>query len=200
MHISSAAPVLADGDLAVLVPVVGGGVALLVLLALRSSAAVRTVVLGCAAGATFGTTAALVRLLADRIASDGAGGLVGWATPVVVATAVVGLLLEQAAYKSGRLGVAVAGCIVIDPLVAVGVGALALHQPARFAHPFLAVAEALVVVAGVVLLASKTAAPTPRTDPHRVARLDRCPHVPQLRLPTSARAHSDWFFGNGPPA
>jgi hypothetical protein len=167
MHVSTAPPALADRDLALLIPVVGGGLGVLVALALRSSAGVRTVLLACNAGAMFGTTAALVRLLTHRIAIDGAAGLVGWATPVAVATAVMGMLLEQAAYKSGQLGVAVGGYTVTDPLVAVAVGAWLLHQPARFEHPLLSVAEALTVVAGVVLLARKPAAPTPRADAPR---------------------------------
>ena len=170
MHVSSAPPVLENGDLVLLLPVVGGGLVLLVVLALRSSAAVRTVLLACSAGAMFGTTAALVRLLTYRVASDGAAGLVGWATPVVIATAVMGLLLEQAAYKSGHLGAAVAGFTVTDPLVAVAVGAWVLHQPARAEHPLLSVAEALVVVVGVVLLAGETATQTPRTEAPRRRR------------------------------
>jgi hypothetical protein len=165
MHVSTAPPVLHDRDLALLVPVVGGGLVVLVLLAARSSAALRTLLLGCSAGAMFGTTAALVRLLTHRVAADGASGLVGWVTPVVIATAVVGLLLEQAAYKSGHLGVAVGGYTVTDPLVAVAVGAWVLHQPARAGHPLLSVAEAIVVITGVVLLARSTAAPRPPADP-----------------------------------
>jgi hypothetical protein len=108
-----------------------------------------------------------VRLLAHRIASDGAAGLASWATPVLAAAAIAGLLLEQAAYKSGHLGVAVAGYTVTDPLVAVAVGACVLHQPASTEHPALAVVEALVVVAGVVLLAVHTLAPAPRVEPSR---------------------------------
>lgn len=169
MHVSLAPPSLADDDLALLVPVVAGGLAVLVSLALRAPSPTRTVLLGCGAGAAFGTTAALTRLLAHRIVSDGAAGLISWATPVLVAIAITGLLLEQAAYKSGHLGVAVAGCTVIDPLVAVAVGAYVLHQPASSGHPVLSVAEALVVVAGVVLLTANSRAPTPRQPAGAVA-------------------------------
>jgi hypothetical protein len=169
MRISTAPPALKDGHLALLVPVVGGALVLLVVLATRSSAALRTLLLGCSAGALFGTTAALVRLLTQRIATDGAAGLLGWATPVVIGTAVMGLLLEQAAYKSGHLGVAVSGYTVTDPVVAVVVGACLLHQPAHAEHPLLSVAEALVVVAGVVLLARSTAAPVAASPRRRAA-------------------------------
>jgi hypothetical protein len=204
VHVSTTPPVLEDADLALLVPVIGGGLVVLVGLALRSSGgAVRTVLLGCAAGATFGTTAALVRLLTARIASDGAAGLVSWATPVVVGTAVLGLLLEQAAYKSGHLGVAVAGYTVTDPLVAVAVGALVLHQSARTEHPLLSAAEALVVVAGVVLLARKAAAPTPRADaPQRRRAAKTAPTAavvcgPPGRAPAGAAA--SWTRAPSPP-
>src|SRR5581483_2126973 len=106
-------------------------------------------------------TAALVRLLTHRVELHGASGLVGWVTPVIAVTAVAGLLLEQGAYKSGHLGVAVAGYTVTDPLVAVTLGALVLHQPARASHPLWAAGEALVVMTGVVLLARATNAPRP---------------------------------------
>jgi hypothetical protein len=174
LHVPAAPPALDDGNLALLVPVVGGGLALLVLLALRSSAAGRTVMLGCGAGAAFGTTAALVRLVTHRIAADGAAGLVGWVTPVVVGTAVIGLLLEQAAYESGHLGVAVAGYTVTDPIVAVVVGACVLHQPASSEHPLLSLAEALVVVAGVVLLAGKADGATAPAASTRVHIVPAC--------------------------
>ena len=132
--------------------------AVLTLVALRASGALRTLLLGCGSGIAFGATAALVRLLAHRVELHGVSGLVGWVSPVIAVTAVAGLLLEQGAYKSGHLGVAVAGYTVTDPLVAVALGAWVLHQPARASHPLWAAGEALVVMTGVVLLARATAA------------------------------------------
>jgi hypothetical protein len=145
----------------VLAPVVGGGLAVLTLVALRASGALRTLLLGCGSGAAFGATAALVRLLTHRVELHGVSGLVGWVSPVIAVTAVAGLLLEQGAYKSGHLGVAVAGYTVTDPLVAVALGAWVLHQPARASHPLWAAGEVLVVMAGVILLARATATPKP---------------------------------------
>lgn len=165
MKVSTAEPALSGHDLAVLAPAVGGGLAVLTLVALRASGALRTLLLGCGSGAAFGVTAALVRLLTHRVELHGASGLVGWVTPVVAVTAVAGLLLEQGAYKSGHLGVAVAGYTVTDPLVAVALGAWVLHQPARASHPLLAAGEVLVVMTGVVLLARLTAAPSPQPYP-----------------------------------
>jgi drug/metabolite transporter (DMT)-like permease len=162
MKVSTAEPALSGHDLAVLAPVAVGGLALLTLVALRASGALRTLLLGCGSGAAFGVTAALVRLLTHRVEVHGASGLVGWVTPVIAVTAVAGLLLEQGAYKSGHLGVAVAGYTVTDPLVAVVLGAWVLHQPARASHPLWAAGEALVVMTGVVLLARATAAPGPQ--------------------------------------
>jgi drug/metabolite transporter (DMT)-like permease len=159
MKISSAEPALSGRDLAVLAPVVVGGLAVLTLVALRASGALRTLLLGCGSGAAFGVTAALVRLLAHRVELHGASGLVGWASPVIAVTAVAGLLLEQGAYKSGHLGVAVIGYTITDPLVAVALGAWVLHQPARASHPLQAAGEALVVMTGVVLLARTATAP-----------------------------------------
>ena len=161
MKVSTAEPALSGHDLAVLAPAVGGGLAVLTLAALRASGALRTLLLGCGSGAAFGVTAALVRLLTHRVELHGASGLVGWVTPVIAVTAVAGLLLEQGAYKSGHLGVAVAGYTVTDPLVAVALGAWVLHQPARASHPLVAAAEAMVVMTGVILLARATAASRP---------------------------------------
>ena len=131
MKVSTAEPVLSGRDLAVLAPAVVGGLAVLTLVALRASGALRTLLLGCGSGIAFGATAALVRLLAHRVELHGVSGLVGWVSPVIAVTAVAGLLLEQGAYKSGHLGVAVAGYTITDPLVAVAIGAWVLHQPAR---------------------------------------------------------------------
>ena len=135
MKVSTAEPALSGHDLAVLAPAVGGGLAVLTLVALRASGALRTLLLGCGSGVAFGATAALVRLLTHRVELHGVSGLVGWVSPVIAVTAVAGLLLEQGAYKSGHLGVAVAGYTVTDPLVAVALGAWVLHQPARASHP-----------------------------------------------------------------
>jgi drug/metabolite transporter (DMT)-like permease len=152
MKVSTAEPVLSGHDLAMLAPAVGGGLAVLTFAALRASGALRTLLLGCGSGTAFGVTAALVRLLTHRVELHGASGLIGWVSPVIAVTAVAGLLLEQGAYKSGHLGVAVAGYTVTDPLVAVALGALVLHQPARASHPLWAAGEALVAMTGIVLL------------------------------------------------
>jgi drug/metabolite transporter (DMT)-like permease len=165
MKVSTAEPVLSGHDLAMLAPAVAGGLAVLTLVALRASGALRTLLLGCGSGTAFGVTAALVRLLTHRVELHGASGLIGWVSPVIAVTAVAGLLLEQGAYKSGHLGVAVAGYTVTDPLVAVALGALVLHQPARASHPLWAAGEALVAMTGVVLLARATARPQPRPYP-----------------------------------
>jgi drug/metabolite transporter (DMT)-like permease len=178
MKVSTAEPVLSGHDLAVLVPAVAGGLAVLTLVALRASGALRTLLLGCGSGLAFGATAALVRLLTHRVELHGASGLVGWVSPVIAVTAVAGLLLEQGAYKSGHLGVAVAGYTVTDPLVAVAIGAWVLHQPAHASHPLWAAGEALVVMTGVVLLARTT---TASYRPPAVVPGPRQPEVTETR-------------------
>ncbi len=174
MKVSAAEPVLSGRALAVLAPAVVGALGILTLVALRASGALRTLLLGCGSGIAFGTTAALVRLLSHRVELHGAAGLIGWVTPVIAVTAVTGLLLEQGAYKSGHLGVAVAGYTVTDPLVAVALGAWVLHEPASFGHPLWAAGEALVVMTGVVLLARTT------TASHRPPAAVPAPRQPEL--------------------
>ncbi|HEY2265186.1 MAG TPA: DMT family transporter [Streptosporangiaceae bacterium] len=177
MKVSAAEPVLSGRALAVLAPAVAGALGIVTLVALRASGAVRTLLLGCGSGIAFGTTAALVRLLAHRVELHGAAGLIGWVSPVIAVTAVAGLLLEQGAYKSGHLGVAVAGYTITDPLVAVVLGAWVLHQPARAAHPLWAAGEALVVMAGVVLLARTT------TASHQPPAAVPAPRQPEVTQP-----------------
>ncbi len=161
LHITDAPPSITGAGLIALTCLTAVALVGTIIAARRAGGAARTMLLACGAGVAFGVTAALASLLAHDIASHGVVALVSWATPIVVAAAVTGVLLEQAAYKSGHLAVAVAGMAVTDPLVAVLAGAALLHQPAGVAHPLLALVEAAVVAVGVVQLARITAAPQP---------------------------------------
>ena len=163
MRLTDSTPTLSPRGLVELAAGVAVGVGGLAVVALRVSGTARTLVLGCGAGAAFGVSAALVRLLAHRISVDGVSGLFGWLTPVLALTAIGGLLLEQGAYKSGHLGAAVAGTTITDPLVAVLVGAWVVHQPVQLAHPVIAYLSAGALAAGVALLARCIPPAPPRT-------------------------------------
>ncbi len=153
LQVPAASPVLLPGRLLLLVGATATVLGALVLGARATSGSVRTVLLAGAAGTSFAVTAALVRVLTHRVATSGPAGLLSWITAVVIVNAVTGLLLEQAAYKSGRLPAAVGVMTVVDPLVAVAVGAAVLDQPASVDHPLLAASEAAVVTIGIAALA-----------------------------------------------
>jgi cytochrome P450 len=153
LQLPAAPPLLTPGGLLLLVGATTGCLGLLVAAARATSGSVRTVLLSCAAGTSFAVTAALVRAITHQVAASGPAGLLSWTTPAMCVNAVTGLLLEQAAYKSGRLGAAVGVMTVIDPLVAVAVGATVLGQPVSVEHPALAAVEATVVTIGIAALA-----------------------------------------------
>ncbi|NCT90806.1 hypothetical protein GXB85_07575 [Cellulomonas sp. APG4] len=144
---------------------VGAGVAVLVLVvALRTVAgSVRSGTARCLATATagasaFGLVSVFVRVLSEVVTSDGvttgAARVLGTAGGLVVALVVGGWLVQQA-YHAGSPELVIACLTVVDPIVAVLLGALVLGEgagtsPATWA--LLAVA-AVAATAGVLVLA-----------------------------------------------
>ncbi|MGH3318837.1 MAG: DMT family transporter [Streptosporangiaceae bacterium] len=175
-------PDLGGFDLIVVAGLAGAGLAL-ALVAGRGTGVPRSLALACGAGVAFGVTSALIRVLAYRATDAGVSGLIGWPSLVITCVACGGLLLEQAAYKTDRLGVVIAVITVVDPLVAITVGALVLGEPVRMGHPLLVTAEGLAMVVGVITLARSAGgtsrARRPDTSPYPTgAGLGtRCPRV-----------------------
>jgi drug/metabolite transporter (DMT)-like permease len=101
----------------------------LAVVAARTTGRVRC--LACAAGGAvaFGLVSAVVRAVSLQIAAGTAtaAGVLGAAAGVAVALAVGGWLVQQA-MAAGRPAVVVAVLTVVDPLVAVGSGALVLGE------------------------------------------------------------------------
>jgi cytochrome P450/drug/metabolite transporter (DMT)-like permease len=153
LQLPAAPPVLPPGRLLLLVGATAGGLGALVVASRATSGAIRTLLLASAAGTSFAVTAALVRPITHQVATSGPAGLLSWTTLAMTVNAVIGLLLEQAAYKSGHLAAAVGVMTVVDPLVAVAVGTAVLGQPVSVDHPMLAAAEAAVVTLGIAALA-----------------------------------------------
>ena len=106
-----------------------------------------------------------------------ADGITGAATDpqalVVAAAVATGAVLEQGAYKTGRLAPVVAIMTVLDPLACIGLGWFALHQPATVQAPALAGGAAVVIVAATAVLSrglhptgsSRARQPQPRRSP-----------------------------------
>jgi drug/metabolite transporter (DMT)-like permease len=159
----------AGGSVALAAVVVATCVTLILLVAARVSGSARTVLLAGAAAALLGLGSALARTL---LASDLSWAtIVAWGTPLLAGCAIAGTSLEQTAYKSGRLAVTVAVMTVVDPLVAIGIGAGALGQPVRFTMPAITALAAAMVVTGVITLARHTFPPVPAAQPEPARRV-----------------------------
>ncbi len=158
----------AGGSVALAAVIIACCVTLILLVAARLSGAARTVLLAGGAAALLGLGSALARTL---LASDLSWAtIVAWGTPLLAGCAIAGTSLEQTAYKSGRLAVTVAVMTVIDPLVAIGIGAGALGQPVRFTMPAVTALAAAMVVTGVITLARHTFPAVPVAQPEPVRR------------------------------
>ncbi|MGH3343797.1 MAG: DMT family transporter [Carbonactinosporaceae bacterium] len=155
LHVPEGSPALTSSSLTTLVAATAAGIAAMVLASTRTSGACCALLLACGSGAASGLASALMRVLLHGAASTGVAAFLSWGTLAAAAAAATGLLLEQGAYKTGQLATAVAVITVVDPLVAVGVSAGVLGQPVGVASPFLAAAEALLVVVGVIVLARR---------------------------------------------
>lgn len=149
------APVLTFLDVAPIAGVLAVSLGVATLVARRMTGPARTIVLAVGAGTSFGITSALVRPLAHAIATGGVAATATWLTVATAAVAAGGLLMEQSAYQTGRLGLAVAVVTVADPVAAVVGGATLLHQPAHLASRTVAMVAGLLVVTGVAVLSRR---------------------------------------------
>lgn len=148
---SAGHPTLTEPATAGLVSVTAVGVGALVLLARFANGTVRAALLSVGAGIAFGVTSALVRVVAHATGVVGAERAVpGWTTLALLASAVAGLVLAQAAYQSGRLAAVLPVLTVVDPIVAIAVGAVLLGEPVHAT----AVGLGWAIVAAVVITAS----------------------------------------------
>ncbi|GIG39337.1 glycosyltransferase [Cellulomonas phragmiteti] len=155
---SAASRTPARGATLVVVLGVLGVVVLLAAAGLTRSGTVRCVALATAGASAFGLVSALVRVLSQLVATDGlAWGdhrVLGTVGGLVAALAVGGWLVQQA-YHAGSPEVVIACLTVVDPIVAVLVGALLLGEGAATpaATWTLLAAAAAAATAGVLTLA-----------------------------------------------
>ena len=124
---------------------------------------VHAVVLAGAAALLLGLTSALVRALVST--GHGVAAFLHVGTLLLVGCVIAGTLLEQGAYKIGRLAAIVAVMTVVDPIASIGLGSIFLGQTASVAHPGLTVLATPVVLAGVLALTRRL----DRTDRSQVA-------------------------------
>lgn len=85
----------------------------------------RALLLGTAAGLAHGAAAALLKHVVEGVP---ARGLMSWAVPALLGALLSALLLTQAAYAAGDLAASLPALTVVDPVVAVALGALAFGE------------------------------------------------------------------------
>jgi drug/metabolite transporter (DMT)-like permease len=131
-------------------------VVVLTVLAGLHTGPLRATLLACAAGASFAASASLVKLTSDDLVSRGIDGTAtDWPGYALAVVSVIGVLLQQVAFASGRLPVAATAMIVANPVVGTAIAIVGFAEqlpgdPARLAG---LAAGAAVVVAGVAVLA-----------------------------------------------
>ncbi|HEX4107218.1 MAG TPA: DMT family transporter [Solirubrobacteraceae bacterium] len=131
----------------------------------------RALFLGVAAGTAFGVATAMMERTAHVVDHRGfAHALITWTPYALIALALLGLQLNQAAYQAGELKWSLPAITVVEPVVAIVIGQalfgehIAAGALARTAE----IAGLLLLTAGVLELARSPAIPqgTPAPSPH----------------------------------
>lgn len=106
------------------------------------------------AGICFAITASLVRRAAPEAVTD-LTTLWHWRSGVMLIVVCLGGLLLQNSYRAGHFGLTYAVLLIVDPLVAFGIGVLVLNEPSPKTGPavVIAVISAAATVLGVLGLA-----------------------------------------------
>jgi drug/metabolite transporter (DMT)-like permease len=130
----------------------------------HGDATVKAASYGVVAGMLFGVSATLMKPVVEAMHTDGWAVLTGWQFWALVATGIVGFLIQQVSLATGRLVTSVASVSAANPVVSVTLGAVLLEE--RLARPtwHVVVASAALAVAlfGVfVITSSREAASEP---------------------------------------
>lgn len=135
--------------------VVGAAVTVLCLASLQRPGPMRAVLLGVAAGATYGTSATMVKLTAHDLTTRGvAATAVDWPGYVLALLAVGSVVLQQLAFASGRLPTATTAIVVTNPVVGALAGIVGFHEqiPSDPLRLSVMAAAAVPLVGGLIVL------------------------------------------------
>jgi drug/metabolite transporter (DMT)-like permease len=91
----------------------------------------RAALLGVAAGAGFGMTAALIKGMTDQYSHGFIALLTSWQLYAMIAAGALGMFLAQSAMNAGSLVAAQPGLTLTDPVVSVVWGVLVFHEHVR---------------------------------------------------------------------
>ncbi|HET8616232.1 MAG TPA: DMT family transporter [Actinomycetales bacterium] len=148
--------------------VVGAAVTALCLASIRRQGPMRAVLLGVAAGATYGTSATMVKLTAQDLTTRGvAATAADWPGYALAVLAIGSVVLQQLAFANGRLPTATTAIVVTNPVVGALAGIVGFHEriPTDALRLSLMAAAAVPLVAGLIVLPRS---PLLRTEEPRV--------------------------------
>jgi EamA domain-containing membrane protein RarD len=114
----------------------------------------RSVFLAVAVGVLFGVVAVLTKLVMHLLTHDGVRAVL--TTPVLYLLAVLGVVavfLQQSAFHAGSLQTSVPTMLVLEPLIAVALGAVVLGE-----HMDVSRLDAVLITAATVAMAAATIA------------------------------------------
>jgi drug/metabolite transporter (DMT)-like permease len=133
----------------------------------------RAALLGVAAGAAFGLTAALMKGMTETFAGGFGALFTSWQLYAMIAAGVGGMFLVQSAMNAGRLLAAQPGLTLSDPVVSILWGVLIFGEQVR-GGVYMAVAtlSGLVMAAAVVYLARSPLLSGPAADQEQPAEQD----------------------------
>ncbi|MEV4345718.1 DMT family transporter [Actinoplanes sp. NPDC049596] len=153
--------VLAPGEGLDISLITVGAVGVLALLAWRVGARLRGVLLAAAAGIAFGISSLLAKAVIGSLTGDGLGSVSTFLLALVIIFGAAGYLLGQLSYRGAGLAAPLATVSVANPIVAAFAGVLVFDEGFRFGATGLVVVAlaGLVMTAGVIGLARRTAAP-----------------------------------------
>jgi drug/metabolite transporter (DMT)-like permease len=129
-------------------------IGILVVVGRRVQNAHRAALLGIAAGAGFGLTAALIKGTTQILAHGLIAVLTGWQVYAMIVSGLFGMFLTQSALNAGQLVAAQPGLTMTDPVVSILWGVLAFGERVRGGwHAAFAGACGIIIGVGVVALA-----------------------------------------------
>jgi hypothetical protein len=122
----------------------------------------KAALIGTAAGVLFGFVAALTKSTVVRFDDGAAAVFLDWHIYALAVAGLAGFVLVQASLQTGALAPAITTTMVAETVVGVVVGLTLLGEELHAEHWGLAVAAfgLLLMVLGLILLASSEAAPT----------------------------------------
>jgi drug/metabolite transporter (DMT)-like permease len=135
---------------------VGSVITGVLLVASRAHEARRAMLLGASAGLAFGVLAALTKAFTHLVGDNLSHALASWQPYAIVLVGISALVLSQSAYQAGPLAYSMPTVGVLEPTVAVVIGATVLGEQVRVSATALTVelGAAVVAAVGICLLAT----------------------------------------------